>query len=83
MAPGLLTLPAEIRNIIYELTLTEKNGVNFHLDSRGARRLCLYEKEAGEDNCEGKDDIPSKVEQEHSGEVADAHIAGRQEEGET
>lgn len=86
MAPNLLTIPAEIRNSIYELVLTDKKGVNCRLDSRGTRRLCLYEREAGED------DDSLKVEQEEDdqedittsatrGKKANGNIPDQQGEG--
>lgn len=40
MAPTLLTLPQEIRDIIYEFALTEKYGLIYQEDEHGVGRLC-------------------------------------------
>jgi hypothetical protein len=50
MARHLLSLPGEIRNLIYEYVLTEKDGICYRKDENGRGRLCIYVPEKGEDD---------------------------------
>ena len=42
MARHLLTLPGEIRNLIFEYALSEEKGVVYHEDEKGVGWLCLH-----------------------------------------
>jgi hypothetical protein len=50
MALHLLSLPAEIRNRIYEYALTEDDGVSYREDDSGKGWLCIYEADFGDDD---------------------------------
>jgi hypothetical protein len=50
MALHLLSLPAEIRNRIYEYALTEDDGVCYREDDSGKGWLCIYEADFGDDD---------------------------------
>jgi hypothetical protein len=42
MAPHLLSIPGEIRNMIYEYALTENDGVCYREDAQGVAWACTY-----------------------------------------
>jgi hypothetical protein len=42
MAPHLLSIPGEIRNMIYEYALTEDDGICYCEDAQGVAWACTY-----------------------------------------